>query len=85
MSLFSWIIFGLFAGWTATLLTKEKENIGIAGYIILGIIGSMIGGFITVALGGTGVSGVNIASMAVAIFGAWVFLSLFHMYRKTTS
>jgi uncharacterized membrane protein YeaQ/YmgE (transglycosylase-associated protein family) len=42
----SLIIVGLIAGAIARLLVPGRQDIGIAGTIVLGIVGSFIGGFL---------------------------------------
>ncbi|HEY0166993.1 MAG TPA: GlsB/YeaQ/YmgE family stress response membrane protein [Jatrophihabitans sp.] len=42
----SLIVIGLIAGALARLLVPGKQDIGIAGTILLGIVGSFIGGFL---------------------------------------
>ena len=45
MGILSWIIWGLFVGAIARLLKRGRQPIGIAWTLILGIAGSLIGGF----------------------------------------
>lgn len=40
------IIIGLFAGLIARLLVPGRDNIGLIGTILLGIVGSFVGGFL---------------------------------------
>lgn len=46
MAILSWILWGLFVGAIARLLRKGRQPIGILWTIILGVAGSLIGGFI---------------------------------------
>jgi len=52
------------------------------GNIVVGIIGAFIGGFIMNTFGASGVTGFNLYSTLVAIFGAvvliWVYKSFTH-------
>lgn len=43
-SIILWILFGLVVGLIARLLVPGKDNIGIIRTIILGVLGSVIGG-----------------------------------------
>ena len=43
-SIVAWIIIGLVAGWLASLVVGGGG--GLAGYIIAGLIGSVVGGFL---------------------------------------
>jgi len=49
-SLLSWVITGLIVGLIARALVPGRQNIGIALTIILGVIGAVVGGFISAAL-----------------------------------
>jgi len=81
MSIISWIVLGLIAGFIASKLVN-KTGEGIFLDIVLGIVGAVIGGFIVRALGiGGGVSGFNIPSLLVAVLGAVVFLVAYHALR----
>ena len=83
MSLLAWIILGLLAGFIASKFVNRTGE-GIVLDILLGIIGAIIGGFITRLLGiSEGVSGLNIPSLLIAIVGAVVFLVIYHALRRT--
>ena len=45
MEFFWFLLIGLAAGWLASLITK-RERKGIVSYLIIGIIGAMLGGFV---------------------------------------
>jgi len=69
--LVAWVLFGALAGWlTAKFMHLKTE---FWGNTVLGIIGAIIGGAIVELLGGAGVTGFNIYSLLVAIFGSCVF------------
>jgi uncharacterized membrane protein YeaQ/YmgE (transglycosylase-associated protein family) len=59
MSIIGWIILGLIAGWLAGLIMRGG-GYGIIGDIILGIIGALVGGFLSSALLGVDVTGFNL-------------------------
>jgi uncharacterized membrane protein YeaQ/YmgE (transglycosylase-associated protein family) len=70
-----WIVFGGLAGWIATIVVGNNESFGIAGNVVVGIIGAFLGGWIADKLGiGGGQPGVdrptNFMSFIVAILGA---------------
>ncbi len=46
MFIISFIIVGLIAGALARLLVPGKDHLGIGGTILLGMVGSLIGGFL---------------------------------------
>ena len=72
MNIVLWVVLGGIAGWIASIITAS--NRGILGDIILGILGALLGGWIMSMVGGTGVSGFNIASLLVAILGSVILI-----------
>jgi uncharacterized membrane protein YeaQ/YmgE (transglycosylase-associated protein family) len=77
MSILAWVILGLIAGFIASKLVN-KTGEGVFLDIILGVVGAVVGGFIFNAFGATGVSGLNIWSMIVAVIGAVIVLAIKH-------
>ena len=69
MSIISWIILGLIAGFVGAKIVN-REGQGFWLDIALGIIGALVGGFLFSLFGASGVTGLNIYSMIVAIVGA---------------
>jgi uncharacterized membrane protein YeaQ/YmgE (transglycosylase-associated protein family) len=87
MSIISWIIVGLIAGWLAGLVVKGG-GFGLFGNIIVGIIGGVLGGWIGSSLFnmGAGVDGFNLGSILVAFVGAVILLLIVRMFtgNRTT-
>ncbi len=81
MSLISWIILGLIAGFIASKVVN-REGSGLVLDILLGIIGAVFGGWMFVLLGGTGATGVDLHSILVAVIGAVVVLIGYHGIRR---
>ncbi|MFB6325566.1 hypothetical protein HA42_03470 [Pantoea deleyi] len=81
MGILSWVLFGLLAGVIARCIMPGKENMGIFMTIVLGIIGALIGGAVSTALGFGQVSGFNIFSIAIATVGAIIVLFVIHKIR----
>ena len=78
-----WIIFGLIAGWLAKVLMPGKDPGGFFDTILIGVVGSFIGGYIGQATGLFGpVSGFNIGSFITAIIGAIVLLAIYRVVKK---
>lgn len=77
MGIISWIILGGLAGWIASMITNRNSEQGIVGNIVVGIIGAILGGFIVSLLGGSGVTGLNLYSLLVAIGGATLALIIY--------
>lgn len=82
MNIFLWIIFGALVGWIASIIMRTNAEQGAVGNIIVGIIGAFIGGMVSQALGGPGISGFNLTSLIVAILGAVVLLFVIRMFTR---
>jgi len=70
MGLIGFLIFGLFVGAIARLLLPGKQKIGLALTLVLGVLGSVIGGVIANAVGTGDVFELNIVGSIVAILSA---------------
>jgi uncharacterized membrane protein YeaQ/YmgE (transglycosylase-associated protein family) len=81
MSIIAWIVLGLIAGFIASKLVNNAGE-GMLMDIILGIVGSVVGGWLFHAFGMPGVTGLNIYSLVVAVVGAAVFLILYHALTR---
>lgn len=82
MNWFLWIVMGGLAGWVASILTKNNERMGMIANVIVGIVGSFIGGFIMSLFGAVGVTGFNLRSFVVAVIGASVLLWFVNFIKK---
>jgi len=79
MSIISWIILGVIAGFLGSKIVN-KSGQGILMDIVLGIVGAIVGGLIFSAFGASGVTGLNIYSLIVAVIGAVVVLWAYHQF-----
>ena len=77
MGIISWIILGVVAGFIGSKIVN-KTGQGMIMDIVLGIVGAIVGGVIFSAFGSTGVTGLNIWSLIVAIIGSIVVLWGYH-------
>ena len=75
-SLIGWLVLGLIAGWLAGKLSRGR-GYGCITDIILGILGSFIGGWIFVEIGLFG--GGFLYSLAAATVGAVVLVAIVHL------
>jgi uncharacterized membrane protein YeaQ/YmgE (transglycosylase-associated protein family) len=81
MSIISWIILGLIAGFVGAKIVN-REGQGFWLDIALGIIGALVGGFLFSLFGASGVTGLNIWSMIVAIVGSIVVLLIYNAVMR---
>ncbi len=81
MSFIAWIILGLIAGFIGSKLVNKKGE-GLILDIVLGIVGALVGGWLFNTFGATGVTGLNLYSLLVAVIGAVVVLVVYHAIRR---
>jgi uncharacterized membrane protein YeaQ/YmgE (transglycosylase-associated protein family) len=77
MGIISWIILGLIAGFVGSKIVG-REGQGFWLDIALGIVGALVGGFLFDLFGESGITGLNIYSMIVAIVGSIVVLLIYN-------
>ena len=77
MGIIAWLILGLIAGFIASKVVN-KTGQGVILDIVLGIVGALVGGFLFSLIGHSGVTGLNLYSIFVAIIGAIVVLVIYH-------
>ena len=75
------LIVGLICGAIARLLMPGRDSIGIVGTIVLGIVGSFVGGFLQNLIEYHHVSGHSFHAVGIigSIIGAWVLLLLLRL------
>ena len=81
MSYLAWIVLGLIAGFIGSKVVNKRGE-GLFLDIILGIVGAIVGGWLFSMFGASGVTGLNLYSLAVAVVGAIVVLVLYHAIRR---
>jgi len=81
MPILTWIVLGLLAGFIGSKLVN-KTGEGVVLDIALGIVGAVVGGFVFNRFGSSGVTGLNIYSLLVSVFGAVLFLVAYHLIRR---
>jgi uncharacterized membrane protein YeaQ/YmgE (transglycosylase-associated protein family) len=76
--LLGWLLIGLIAGWLAGKLSRGR-GFGCIGDIVLGLIGSVIGGWVFSQLG---IFHANtfLFSLAAATVGAVILVSIAHLF-----
>jgi uncharacterized membrane protein YeaQ/YmgE (transglycosylase-associated protein family) len=82
MSWIVWIVLGLIAGIIAKLLMPGRDAGGFIITIILGIVGALVGGFISVKLGFGDVTGFNLPSIIIAVLGSMLLLFIYRMVKR---
>ena len=82
MGIILWIIFGALAGWIASVIMKTNYRQGTMADILMGILGSIVGGFLMGMVGKSGVDGFNLYSLLVAVIGAVVVIYVGRIIQK---
>jgi len=82
MGIILWIVFGALVGWVASLIMKTDAEQGTMLNIIIGIIGSVVGGWLMGVMGKGGVGGFTPYSFLVALLGACAFIAIVKALRR---
>ena len=77
ISILLWLLFGALVGWLAGIIMKSRSSLG--RNIILGIVGSLVGGFIASLLGFGELGGdfsFDLTNILVAVVGSCLVIFL---------
>lgn len=72
MSVVLWLALGLIAGWLASLLAGNRA--GRVTYLVLGLVGALVGGFLFSLFGGLDLNG---SGLLAAMIGSTVVLTFY--------
>lgn len=77
-----WLIVGAVAGWLAGIVMKSRQ--GLIVNIILGIVGSVVGGFVLTLIPGVQSveSGLSIGHILTATVGAIIVIAVVRLLRR---
>jgi uncharacterized membrane protein YeaQ/YmgE (transglycosylase-associated protein family) len=81
MSILAWIILGVVAGFIGSKIVN-KTGEGLVLDLVLGVVGAIVGGFLFNMFGHSGVTGLNIYSLFVAVIGAVVVLFAYRLIAR---
>lgn len=84
MGIIGWIIIGLIAGAIARWLMPGPDPMGWLGTIVLGIVGSLVGGTLLNLIFGGGLE-LSAAGILGSILGALIVLYLWRRMRPTAT
>ncbi|MDB5955183.1 GlsB/YeaQ/YmgE family stress response membrane protein [Ramlibacter sp.] len=84
MSFIIWLIVGGIVGWLASLVMRTDGQQGILLNVVVGIVGSFLGGWLISPLVGVGnlSSGISIGSIVVSLVGAIILLAIVNLFRR---
>lgn len=82
-----WLIIGLIAGALARLIMPGRDAMGVVATILLGIVGSVLGGLLSWAIWGVDETGRGFrpAGLLLSILGAIVVLWIWRMMRSRST
>lgn len=78
MYILLWIVFGGVIGWLASIITKNNDRMGIISNVVVGLVGSIIGGVVAEL---TNIAPLSIFSLAGALFALMGSLILLFVYN----
>jgi uncharacterized membrane protein YeaQ/YmgE (transglycosylase-associated protein family) len=80
-----WLVIGLVAGALARLIMPGKDPMGLLATIILGIVGSILGGLVSTLIWGSGTGGFQPAGLLLSLVGAIIVLWVYRMMRSRST
>jgi uncharacterized membrane protein YeaQ/YmgE (transglycosylase-associated protein family) len=80
MSLIAWIVLGLLAGAIAKMLMPGQDPGGCVVTIVIGIVGALLGGWLSTLFGFGGLGGqLDWRNLVIAVLGSIVLLGLWRL------
>ncbi len=77
-----WLIIGLIAGALARLIMPGRDPMGVIATIVLGIVGSLIGGLVSMAIWPNSGGGFQRGGLLLSILGAILVLWIWRMVKS---
>lgn len=84
LSFIWWLIIGLIAGALARLIMPGRDPMGIIATMILGIVGSIVGGLVSWAIWGAD-TGFQAGGLLLSILGAILVLWIWRMIKSRST
>ena len=85
MNIIVWLVVGGLIGWVASMIMKTNAQQGLILNIVVGIVGSMIGGWLIAPLLGAGTVNQNdfsVAGLLASLIGAVILLAVVNLVRR---
>lgn len=76
MAIIGFLVFGLVVGAIARLIKPGKQHLSILMTLLLGVVGSLIGGIVASALGTGNIFELNVLGAIVAIVAAFLLIGV---------
>lgn len=86
MGILGGVLFGALAGWVASMLMGIEEKQGCLSNVVIGVLGSFLGGFLYAVLTGHGIGMAwNLRSFIVAVLGSLLLLAVLGKRKRSGS
>ena len=85
MNFIIWIVVGGLTGWVASMIMKTDAQQGMFLNVVVGIVGSMLGGWLISPLLGAGTinqSDFSLGGLLVSLVGAVILLAIVNLFRR---
>jgi uncharacterized membrane protein YeaQ/YmgE (transglycosylase-associated protein family) len=87
MNFIIWLVIGGIIGWIASMIMRTDAKQGALLNVIVGIVGSMLGGWLIAPLLGTGTINQNdfsVGGLIASLIGAVILLAIVNLFRRGT-
>ena len=81
MTLIAWLLVGLIAGAVARLVVPGRDPMGLLGTLVLGLVGSVVGGWLAVVVTDRKMDDFTAAGLLGSILGAIVALIVYRLFQ----
>jgi uncharacterized membrane protein YeaQ/YmgE (transglycosylase-associated protein family) len=82
MGLLLFVLFGLVVGFLARAILPGRQSMGLIMTAVLGMVGSLLGGFVGSMIAGDSINRVHSAGLIGSVIGALLVLALTTMGRR---
>ena len=85
MNFIIWLIVGGIIGWVASLIMKRDAQQGLLLNVIVGIVGSFLGGFLIAPLLGSGTANsgdFSVMGLVASLIGAVILLAIVNLFTR---
>lgn len=85
MNFIIWLVVGGLIGWVASMIMKTDAQQGLILNVVVGIVGSMLGGWLIAPLLGTGTinqGDFSIMGLLSSLIGAVILLAIVNLVRR---
>jgi uncharacterized membrane protein YeaQ/YmgE (transglycosylase-associated protein family) len=85
MNLIIWLVVGGLIGWVASMIMRTNAQQGVVLNIVVGVVGSMLGGWLIAPMLGSGTvnqSDLSVAGLLASLIGAVILLAIVNLVRR---